>query len=78
MSPTSSASGTTGWPGRLLRAGYTIFGLVLAVLTTGAFGGWAPFATPLVFAVVALAGETILWRAGIVGNELFFWVHDRK
>lgn len=78
MSPTSSASGTTGWPGRLLRAGYIIFGLALAVLTAGVVGGWAPIAAPLVFAVVALAGEMILRRAGLVGSEVFFWVHDRK
>ena len=78
MSSTGSASGTTGWPGRLLRAGYIIFAIALAVSTTGVFGGWAPIATPLVVLVVALAGEAILWRAGLVGNEVFFWVHDRK
>ena len=55
-----------------------ILGLTLAVLTTGVVGGWAPIAAPLVFAVVALAGEVFLRHAGLVGSEVFFWVHDRK
>ena len=78
MISTSSASATTGWPGRSLRVGFVILGIAFAMLTTAVVGSWAPIAAPVVAGAVMLAGEALLRRTGLVEFDLWFWTHDRK